>query len=119
MAQLSDIVLKRALVIEWLVGFGHGSGMKHVIASLTLIILMAGSANAACYAEYKAKQDNPLRLHYGVAEIFGDCSVDAAELELPDRLATDGWELLAVMSVFGEEGLDERSANAGDYYLRY
>ncbi len=93
--------------------------MKHFIASLTLIILMASSANAACFAEYKAKQDNPLRLHYGVAELFGDCSVDAAESELPERLEIDGWELLAVMSVFGKEGLEERSANAGDYYLRY
>ena len=30
-------------------------------------------AEAACYVEYKAKQDNPLRLHYGVLAIDGDC----------------------------------------------
>lgn len=93
--------------------------MKHVIASLTLILTMAGSANAACYADYKAKQDNPLRLHYGVIELFGDCSSEGAEAEIPERIETDGWELLAVLSVFGDEGLNERSANAGDYYLRY
>jgi len=80
---------------------------------------MASTANAACYADYKAKRDTPLRLHYGVAEIEGDCTVANAESELPERLASDEWELLAVVSVFDEDGLDERRANAGDYYLRY
>jgi len=107
------------LVIEWLNVIGHGGCMKHVIASLTLVLAMAGSADAACYADYKAKQDNPLRLHYGVIELFGDCSTEGAEAEIPERIETDDWELLAVLSVFGDEGLDERSANAGDYYLRY
>lgn len=93
--------------------------MKHVIASLTLILFLAGSAQAACYADYKAKQDDPLKLHYGVAELSGDCTVEAAEEELPERLSGDGWTLLAVLSVFDETGLAERKANAGDFYLRY
>lgn len=93
--------------------------MKHVIAPLMLFLFFAGSAQAACYADYKAKQDDPLRLHYGVAELTGDCSIEAAEKELPGRLSGDGWELLAVLSVFDGSGLDERMANAGDFYLRY
>ena len=106
-------------VIEWPSIKRHGESMKHVIAPLTLILLMASTANAACYADYKAKRDTPLRLHYGVAEIEGDCTAANAESELFDRLASDQWELLAVVSVFDEDGLDERRANAGDYYLRY
>ena len=93
--------------------------MKHVIASLTALVLMAGTANAACYADYKAKRDAPLRLHYGVAEIEGDCTVENAESELADRIASKGWELLAVLSVFDESGLDDRRENAGEFYLRY
>lgn len=93
--------------------------MKQVIVTIVFIVSLAGSAQAACYADYKAKQDNPLRLHYGVAELFDDCSEKGAEAELKKRLSKGGWELLAVLSVFGDEGLEERSANAGDYYLRY
>jgi len=93
--------------------------MKHVIAPLTLLVFMAGTANAACYADYKAKRDAPLRLHYGVSEINGDCTVANAKSELADRIASDGWELLAVLSVFDEDGLEERRGNAGEYYLRY
>ena len=81
--------------------------------------LGATGAQAACYADYKAKQDDPLRLHYGVAELSGDCSVSAAEADLPDRLAADGWQLLNVLGVFDDAGLEERKDSAGEYFLRY
>lgn len=73
---------------------------------------------AECYADYKAKQDNPLRLHYGVAEI-SQCSKAAAEAELAARLAAQGWTLLGVMSVFDANGLAERKESAGPNYLRF
>ena len=44
---------------------------------------------------------------------------DGAEAELTPRLAAEGWELLNVVGVFDDAGLDERRANAGDNYLRY
>lgn len=75
--------------------------------------------NAACYADYKAKQEDPLRLHYGVAQIDGECSVGAAQQELPGKLTSDGWTLLNVLSVFDDAGLDKRKESAGDYFLRY
>lgn len=76
-------------------------------------------ATAACYADYKAKRDNPLRLHYGVIEISDDdCTVAAARKALRARLS-DGWKLLQVQGVFGPEALDERRAGAGEYFLRY
>ncbi len=92
--------------------------MKHLLLSC-ILLTAAGAAQAACYADYKAKQDAPLRLHYGVAQINGDCTVDAAQAELPSRLASDGWTLLNVLGVFDDAGLAERVESAGEYYLRY
>lgn len=74
---------------------------------------------AECYADYKAKQDNPLRLHYGVIQLSGPCQKKAAKSEIQARIASDGWKLLNVLSVFGPEGLQQRRANAGSYYLRF
>jgi len=77
-------------------------------------------AAAECYADYKAKQDDPLRLHYGVAQVSdANCSRGGAEGELGARLAGDGWTLLNVLSTFGPEGLAERKESAGAYFLRY
>lgn len=94
--------------------------MMRQVLTAALLALLASPAAAECYADYKAKQDSPLRLHYGVAQVSdGACSRSAAEGELAPRLAGDGWTLLTVLSTFGPEGLDERKASAGDYYLRY
>ncbi|QUJ76447.1 hypothetical protein KDD17_16445 [Sulfitobacter albidus] len=94
--------------------------MKHLLLSLTLIGTLALPAQAAdCYADYKAKQDNPLRLHYGVAELRGDCSRNAARDELARRLGARGWTLLNVVSVFGPEGLEQRRDSAGSNFLRF
>ncbi len=94
--------------------------MKHLLLPLSIAIAAAATtAQAACYADYKAKQDAPLRLQYGVAQINGDCTVEAAQAELQPRLATDGWTLLNVLGVFDDAGLAERKDSAGEYYLRY
>ncbi|TMM52418.1 hypothetical protein [Sulfitobacter sabulilitoris] len=96
--------------------------MKHIalMLSLAVALALAGPAQAAdCYADYKAKQDNPLRLHYGVAQITGECSKPAARRALSQRLAAQGWTLLNVVSVFDASGLAERKDSAGPYYLRF
>ncbi|APX13939.1 hypothetical protein [Tateyamaria omphalii] len=93
--------------------------MKHLAISLALTLALASAAHAQCYADYKAKQDNPLRLHYGVAQISGACAPGNATGQLRSRLAAQGWTLLQVQSVFGPEGLDQRKASAGQYYLRF
>ena len=93
-------------------------GMK--LPTLILgLFLLAQSASAACYADYKAKQDNPLRLHYGVVELRGDCSTAAARSEITSRLARGGWTLLNVISVFDDTGLASRKDSAGPYFLRF
>ncbi|MBO9447669.1 hypothetical protein [Ruegeria sp. R14_0] len=94
--------------------------MKPILSSLaTAALISLGTAAAAeCYADYKAKQDNPLRLHYGVMQVSA-CDKGQAQQEVSQRLSASGWTLLNVMSVFGPEGLDKRKANAGQFYLRY
>ena len=85
-----------------------------------LVLALSGAAQAECYADYKAKKEPPLQLHYGVAQVSdANCARGAAESELAPRLAGDGWTLLNVLSTFGPEGLAERKSSAGAYYLRY
>ena len=94
--------------------------MTRLVAALCLA-LAAGPVAAACFADYKAKQDNPLRLHYGVIELPEGACADpaAAEAEIARRIAAENWELLSVMATFDEAGLEERRASAGDYFLRF
>jgi hypothetical protein len=96
--------------------------MKHTLIPLctAVSLLLASPAAAAdCFADYKAKQDNPLRLHYGVAQINGPCSNASAKFELTSRLAAQGWTLLSILSTFAANGLGERKQSAGPYYLRF
>ena len=91
------------------------------ILALALALLVPLPAAAQCYADYKAKQDNPLRLHYGVAELPASACGDAraAAGHLAPRLERDGWILLQIMSTFGPDGLDSRRESAGRFFLRY
>lgn len=107
------------MVIEYPVFWAHEGNMKKIFIICALLLAFPAAAHAQCYADYKAKQDNPLRLHYGVAELRGGCSRGTAQSELQQRLARQGWTLLQVMSVFGPEGLDQRKNSAGQFYLRY
>ncbi len=99
--------------------------MKQIVASFglsALLALTALPAQAQCYADYKAKQDNPLQLHYGVIQLpdAACASVEAAAGEIAPRIGKEGWTLLAVVSIFGPDGLTEkRKESAGDYFLRY
>ncbi|MCF8511327.1 MAG: hypothetical protein K9G43_07775 [Rhodobacteraceae bacterium] len=92
--------------------------MLRLTLAITLAAVLALPAQAECYADYKAKQDNPLRLHYGVAQVT-KCNKAAAKAELAERLAASGWKLLNVLGVFGPEGLEERKASAAEYFLRF
>lgn len=82
---------------------------------------LAGQASAACFADYKAKRDKPLRLHYGVIELpDAACKSKAkAAEEISIRISNGDWQLLNVMSVFRDKGLATRQESAGEFYLRY
>lgn len=92
--------------------------MKHIILPL-ILAAAALPVQAACYADYKAKQDNPLRLAYGVSQIKGACTAAQAQSELAPALANDGWTLLTILGTFDETGLQSRKDAAGEFYLRY
>ncbi len=85
------------------------------------LIVLASSASAACYADYKAKQDNPYRLHYGVIQIDNSpCAMsDKVKSTVAKRLAAAGWQLLQVRSVFQDDGLAKRKKDAGEFFLRF
>lgn len=92
--------------------------MKNIILALGLLVL-AVPAQAACYADYKAKKDDPLRLAYGVTQVAGDCTKKSAANALRPKLAADGWTLLNIVGTFDESGLEQRKGAAGDFFLRY
>lgn len=92
-----------------------------ILASIAFFAAGAAMANAACYADYKAKQENPLKLHYGVVRIdISPCTKsEAVTSVVRQRLQAAGWQLLQVQSVFDESGLDRRKQDAGQFFLRY
>lgn len=95
--------------------------IQKIIATACLIT-MPTLASAECYVDYKAKQTSgDLRLHYGVMKLpdaaCGDG--DATANQIQARISGDGWELLRVMSSFDANALDNKQADAGEYFLRY
>lgn len=97
----------------------HLSTRRHALGLAVGISLMASTSSAACYADYKAKKDNPLKLHYGVIELNSGCNDQDAEAEINARIGRDGWVLLNVLSVFDDGGLAGKEQSAGKFYLRY
>ena len=93
---------------------------KHLLPLIVALATLPGLASASCYASYKAKRDNPLKLHFGVAEVSdSQCSKDAAAQAIGPRLEKEGWHLLSIVAMIPEEKLGEVKADAGDYFLRY
>lgn len=109
----------RQAVIEYQDALCFGSHMRKLLSSALTLLLATAAAQAACFVDYKAKQDDPLRLQYGVAEIFGACTLEDAYVELLPRLAEADWQLLAVLTIFDEQGLEERKESAGEFFLRF
>lgn len=97
--------------------------MKNIALLIGILTILAGAspASAACYADYKAKRENPLRLHYGVIRIdSAPCTMsDTVIATVASRLSAAGWQLLQVQSVFDDSGLEKRERDAGQYFLRF
>ena len=76
---------------------------RHVLPIFLALaaFLAAGTADAACMVEYKAKRDNPLKLEFGTAILPDEAcgSKAAAAATLAPRLAQKGWTLLTVVSI--------------------
>lgn len=92
------------------------------VAAVSFMLAIPSIASAACFVDYKAKQNSGgLKLHYGVMELpDAACNNNATARQIvTNRLAQGGWKLLAIMSGFDQSGLSQRQANAGAYFLRY
>lgn len=77
---------------------------RMTLIPLALAALLAASpAAASCMVEYKAKQDNPLRLTVGTAQLPDNAcaSKEAAAAALAPKLKNEGWTLLAIVSILG------------------
>ena len=83
---------------------GAGSPLQRlacqVVWTLVAALMLAGPA-AACTVKYKAKQDNPLKLEVGTAELPAEAcgSEGAAAAALAPILAAKGWTLLAIVAI--------------------
>ncbi|WP_417242053.1 hypothetical protein [Celeribacter sp.] len=85
-----------------------------------LIALMPALAQAECYVSYKAKREDPLKLHFGVAAVpDAACSKDAAAAALAPRLAHDGWILLTIAAMIDETELEALKDSVGAFFLKY
>ncbi len=91
------------------------------LSTLVTVLAISTSASAACYADYKAKQENPLKLHYGVIKVdISPCTMsDNVRSIVAKRLSSAGWQLLQVGSVFDDSGLGKRKQDAGQFFLRF
>ncbi|TVR46458.1 MAG: hypothetical protein EA386_09970 [Rhodobacteraceae bacterium] len=91
-----------------------------IISALILGVTLAAQASAQCFADYKAKQDNPLRLQYGIVELPADAcgSYQAATEYARPVIAQSGWTLLQIESLFDEPEFQRRSANASAIHRR-
>ena len=92
--------------------------MKWII--VTLVIFLTQSAQAACYADYKAKQENPLKLHYGIMKFDSvECTASIVQKKVALRLLPHGWTLLNLLTVSRKLPTTKRKENAGENFLRY
>ena len=98
--------------------------MKRTRSTLTVLgvwLATAGLAQAACYADYKARRDQPYGLHYGVIQIDVTPCAMSSEVEntVKQRVAAGRWTVLQVQSVFDDTGLAGKKNDAGEYFLRF
>lgn len=98
----------------------HMTYKRYFPVALVALMALPFGAQAACYAEYKAKQENPLKLHYGVAEVSdAECSTAEAAKALAPRLAKDGWILLTIVGMIDATELEAVKKSAGAFFLKY
>ena len=71
-----------------------------ISAATAILLALPATAQAACIAEFKAKQDNPLRLQHGEMQV-SSCDMATATAEVTARLAQQGWILLKIVSLKG------------------
>ena len=72
-----------------------------------------------CFVLYKAKKDNPLKLHLGLIQINGQCASHDIEGITIQRLNSSGWKLLKIVKFTGKIEVEKMEKDLGDYFLKY
>ena len=92
----------------------------HLLAFI--IVLFSNSlvlADDKCFYEYKAKKDDPLRLHVGILETNQTCDLNTELGKLQSRLETGGWRLIQVVKSFDKRPSDEQLQKYGQFIFKY
>ena len=96
--------------------------MKHILrlSAILVSLALATQASAQCYADFKAKKDDPWQGQYGIIELPASAcgSLDAAKSYAKPVIARSGWELLQIRSIFDASEFQSRSANASVIHRR-
>ena len=92
---------------------------RSLVIPLLILTLAAlpGAAAADCFIHYKAKRDNPLRLHYGIVQVSGSCPGSPAGA-VSSRISSAGWSLLNVTKVTQSPPTASEISSAGSHYYR-
>ena len=99
---------------------GFTMRLKHLILAAAATVAMAMPASAACYAEYRAQQQSPVQLAFGVAEIrSGSCDAQSAAAYLRSALARSGWTLSNIVSTVSTNSAPGNSGYTNGHYLRF
>ena len=88
---------------------------SHILFTLIFVCLTSQLVSAACYTDYKAKKDQPLRLHYGVMKLYeSDCKEESqrdTDNRVSIRLRIAGWQLLGVLATFDDNDFIKSKKN--------
>ena len=72
-----------------------------------------------CFVLYKAKKDNPLKLHLGLMQVNKPCSGKSLEIVVSNRLNPSGWLLLKIVNTIESVETEKMKSELGDYFLKY
>lgn len=93
------------------------------ITNISLVLCFATFFSAAyaneCFVVYKAKKDNPLKLHLGLMQISGQCLIQDIEGITSRRLDSTGWKLLKIVKTSSNIDAEKMEKDLGDYFLKY
>jgi hypothetical protein len=97
--------------------------MLFKIIKVSLVFCFATFFSAAyaneCFVLYKAKKDNPLKLHLGLIQISGQCSEHDVEYITSRRLNLTDWKLLKIVKSSSNIDAEKMERDLGDYFLKY
>jgi hypothetical protein len=82
--------------------------------------IMFSEAHATqCFVLYKAKKNNPLKLHLGLMQINETCTMKDIGTKINNRLNSNGWTLLQIVKANENVKIEKMKRDLGEYFLKY